>query len=218
MQVLGRYVRSGQSVLDYACGIGFLSAHLLRSFHVDVWATDEGEHAIELTQRRNGGQLRFRTATTVDTLLAQGTRFDRVVAVELVEHLDDDQLELFFDRVSRLLVPSGLLVVTTPNGEQLDRKMILCPNCNQTFHRWQHVRSVSSSTLAQLAAEHGFRLHESRETSFARRGPLGYLLRRHPCLVPARAMHRPHLVGVLARSGSGVRTRCRPHRPRRFAP
>jgi 2-polyprenyl-3-methyl-5-hydroxy-6-metoxy-1,4-benzoquinol methylase len=204
VQVLRRYVRPGQQVLDYACGIGFLSAHLVHAFRVEVWATDEDERAVELTRHRNSGHHHFRAAMTIARLLGQGGRFDRIVAIELIEHLDDAELALFFDRIHRLLTPNGLLFITTPNREHLDRKLVLCPNCNQTFHRWQHVRSVNRDTLAQLAAEHGFHLRESLETSFARRGPLGYLLRRYPGLVPARAVHRPHLVGILARGRSGI--------------
>lgn len=198
-QTLGRYIRPGHQVLDYACGIGFLSAQLARAFRVEMWATDEDAQAIERTRERTNGMRNFRSATTVGVLLENGNRFDRIVAVELIEHLDDEQLALFFDRVDRLLKPGGLLVVTTPNSERLDRKMVLCPNCNHSFHRWQHVRSIGSATLARLGAEHGFHLAEALETDFARRGPLGYLLRRHPALLPARAGARPHLVGVLER-------------------
>jgi 2-polyprenyl-3-methyl-5-hydroxy-6-metoxy-1,4-benzoquinol methylase len=198
VQSLSRHIRPDHQVLDYGCGIGFLSEHLARAFRVKVWATDEDAHAVELTRNRNGGHRNFRGAATIGVLLEQGTRFDRVVAVELVEHLDDDQLTLFFHRVDRLLKPGGFLVVTTPNSEHLDRKMVLCPNCNHSFHRWQHVRSISTTTLAQLGAEHGFHLHQALETNFALGGPLGYLLRRHPALVPSRPGPRPHLLGVLA--------------------
>jgi 2-polyprenyl-3-methyl-5-hydroxy-6-metoxy-1,4-benzoquinol methylase len=204
VQVLARYVRPGQRVLDYACGAGFLSAHLLRRFRVDVWATDESAQAIDATMARNSAHRRFHSATTVDVLLRQGLRFDRIVAVELVEHLDDDQLRLFFERVGCLLAPAGMLVVTAPNAERLDRKMVLCPNCNRTFHRWQHVRSVTPGSLARLAAQHGFHVRETLEIDFARRGPVGHLLRRYPRLTPVRALPRPHLVGALAPRRSGI--------------
>jgi 2-polyprenyl-3-methyl-5-hydroxy-6-metoxy-1,4-benzoquinol methylase len=197
VQAMRRYVKEDHCVLDYACGLGFLSLRLTRVCRAEVWATDEAAQAVELTAIRNAGHRHFRSSMTIDVLLDHGVQFDRVIAVELIEHLDDTQLSLFFHRVDRLLKPDGLLIVTTPNNEHLDRKMVLCPNCNHIFHRWQHVRSVSSGTLARLSREHGFRPRSVVETSFSQRGLVGYVLRRHPTLIPSFIAPRPHLFGVL---------------------
>jgi hypothetical protein len=53
------------------------------------------------------------------------------------------------------LKPGGLLVVTTPNNEDLDLGLSYSPETNTLFHRWQHVRSFRPETLAALWAAHG---------------------------------------------------------------
>lgn len=199
LQVLRRYLEPGQRVLDYGCGMGFLVAHLMRELKVNVWATDSNEYSVELTQERNEPHELFGGAVLTHQLPGLRVRFDRVVAVEVLEHLDGGRTATFFRRIVGVLKPDGLLLVTTPNRERLDRNQILCPNCNQMFHRWQHVRSVDRQTLIRLGEEFGFRLLDSIETDFARGGVSGYLSRRHPWADRNRRMARPHLVGVYAR-------------------
>lgn len=200
-QLLRQYVRRDHRVLDYGCGLGFLSELLTRNFRVDVWATDEDLKSVQLTHERNRASRNFRSADTVDVIMSSGLRFDRVIAVELIEHLDDPQLETFYSRASRLLSPNGLLVITTPNEERLDDKQVLCPYCNHSFHRWQHLRSVNKRDLARFGIGHDLRLRTTLETDFSRRGLPGYLLRRLQLPVGRDRTIRPHLVGVYEKAG-----------------
>ena len=82
--------------------------------------------------------------------------FDTVFMIEVIEHILDEQLASSLDLIRRLLAPGGKLVVTTPNSENLDREMCVCPADGTVFHRWQHVRSFSAESLTTLLAEHGF--------------------------------------------------------------
>lgn len=199
IQLLRRYLMRGDRVLDYGCGLGFLSTLLVSKLKVIVWATDSHEYSVSATNERNQSYDLFGGAVTLRQLPQLDISFDCVIAIEVLEHLDEVQTTEFFRRAGKSLVPGGLLLVTTPNREKLDRKQILCPNCNHIFHRWQHVRSVDPRLLFQLGEQFGFTLRESIETDFSRRGLAGYLSRRHGWTGSRHAIRRPHLVGVYVR-------------------
>lgn len=82
--------------------------------------------------------------------------FDAVFMIEVIEHILDDEIASTLELVRRFLNPAGRLVVTTPNSENLDHAMCVCPTDGSVFHRWQHVRSFSAESLTTLLAEHGF--------------------------------------------------------------
>lgn len=82
--------------------------------------------------------------------------FDVVVMAEVIEHILDEQLDATLSRIAQLTKPAGVLIVTTPNNEDLELGMAYCPASNVLFHRWQHVRSFTAATLAELLARYGF--------------------------------------------------------------
>lgn len=143
------------TVLDYGCGPGHLLPHLLDAgFAVqgaDITRDTIGS-AVSLDGRKN-----FLGFSTIDDLLAEGRKFDAIFLIEVVEHLDDHWLAKTLDQVHALLKKGGSLIVTTPNEENLEDNMVYCPVSNLIFHRWQHMRSWSETTLAAALARHGFR-------------------------------------------------------------
>lgn len=150
-----RLLPDGATVLDYGCGPGHLVPHLLDAgFAVqgaDI-AHDTMGSAVSLSGRKN-----FLGFVTIDELLTQGAKFDAIFLIEVVEHLDDHWLAKSLDQVHALLKKGGILIVTTPNEENLDDNMVYCPVSNTIFHRWQHVRSWSASSLSAALVAHGFR-------------------------------------------------------------
>ena len=75
-----------------------------------------------------------------DTGLAPAS-FDCVVAVEVLEHVDDDAT--FVRNVARVLRPGGTFVMTTPNGDAVPIP-----------HNADHRRHYPRRALAALLAEH----------------------------------------------------------------
>jgi SAM-dependent methyltransferase len=83
--------------------------------------------------------------------------FDVVTMTEVLEHVLDEQMDGCLKRLASLVKPGGLLVVTTPNNEDLELNMAYCPVSNVLYHRWQHQRSFTPDTLRDLLAGYGFR-------------------------------------------------------------
>jgi SAM-dependent methyltransferase len=85
-----------------------------------------------------------------------GECFDMVIMAEVIEHILDEDFEPTLSRLARLVRPAGVLVVTTPNNEDLELAMAYCPVSNLLFHRWQHVRSFTAESLATALSLAGF--------------------------------------------------------------
>ncbi len=82
--------------------------------------------------------------------------FDLVIMAEVIEHILDEQLDHTLRTIAKLTQPGGLLIITTPNNEDLDLGMAYCPVSNTLFHRWQHVRSFTAESLSALFFQYGF--------------------------------------------------------------
>ena len=195
---LAPVLRGGDgTVLDYGCGLGFLPRHLAAQ-GCRVWATDFSPESVEITNQRNQGVPGFQGATVVTEIGRRGQRFSRIVSVEVIEHLDERHIGPFFDAIRDLLAPDGMLVITTPNEENLGAVEIYCPCCDHVFHRYQHVRTFSAATLAATLAANGFVPVRTYATDFSRR-PWWHPKQIARDLVAfglRRSRSRPHLVCI----------------------
>jgi 2-polyprenyl-3-methyl-5-hydroxy-6-metoxy-1,4-benzoquinol methylase len=92
--------------------------------------------------------------------------FDVIIMSEVIEHVLDEELDLTLNRLAELTKPGGTVIVTTPNNENLELNMAYCPASNMLFHKWQHVRSFTTDTLASLLGRYGFREVASHRIGF----------------------------------------------------
>jgi 2-polyprenyl-3-methyl-5-hydroxy-6-metoxy-1,4-benzoquinol methylase len=82
--------------------------------------------------------------------------FDVVIMAEVIEHVLDEDLDQTLSLLRSLTKKDGLLILTTPNNEDLDLSMCYCPLSNSLFHRWQHVRSFTRDSLLNLLGRFNF--------------------------------------------------------------
>lgn len=120
----------GERILDLGSAGGAVT-HFLATFGSDVVGVDAEAHAVE-TARRLFPELRFETAD-VRQLPFRDASFDKAVAADLVEHLEDEPFAEMLAEVRRVLVPRGTLSIYTPNVrhpiERLkERDLILARN------------------------------------------------------------------------------------------
>ncbi len=108
------FALDGLSVLDVGCGAGLLSEPMAR-LGSDVTGLDPAASAIEAARRHaeaGGLAIRYRT-DTVETVAAEGGRFDLVLALEVVEHVPD--VDRFLRGCAAALRPGGLMILSTIN-------------------------------------------------------------------------------------------------------
>lgn len=148
-------------VLDFGCGPGFFLEHLSRhsaTRKAELYGVDFSLRSVEEARQRLAGCAQVRDIGYVSTLPTDWPDgfFDLVTSLEVVEHLDDAKLNGALGEAARLLRPGGLLVVTTPNAEDLDLNTTACPCCKAVFHRWQHLRTWTADSLGRAVTGHGF--------------------------------------------------------------
>ncbi len=136
------------SLLDIGCAAGyFMKAaqdHGWRVAGIELSAAMR-HRAAELT-----GQRVFES---IDQAVASGERFECVTMFEVIEHLSDPLGTM--REVAKLLVPNGLLALSTPNCE--------CPGAeaglpiNVWFDPPEHISYFSIKTLPECLGRAGFR-------------------------------------------------------------
>ncbi|MEY4966991.1 MAG: bifunctional 2-polyprenyl-6-hydroxyphenol methylase/3-demethylubiquinol 3-O-methyltransferase UbiG [Pseudomonadota bacterium] len=115
----GRDARSlrpleGLSLLDIGCGGGLLSEPMTR-LGFAVTGADASEKNIGTARAhaaQSGLEISYR-ATTAEVLAAEGTSFDVVLNMEVVEHVAD--VSAYLGACTELVKPGGITVVATMN-------------------------------------------------------------------------------------------------------
>jgi SAM-dependent methyltransferase len=190
-------------VLDFGCGPGFIWDHLQDLGAAwQYTALDFSPRSVAALRERAAGHARFRTAihaTELPTELATSA-FDAVLLLEVVEHLKDAYLDATLREAARVLKAGGVLVISTPNEENLALSRHFCPSCGAIYHPWQHVRSWSLASLEHCLSAYGFTLVRHRATDLeAREGTLASRLHAAKGVVKgALGLGRPypHLLTV----------------------
>src|SRR5476649_898803 len=101
-------------MLDIGCGAGILSEPLAR-LGAQMVGADPAEENIAVAQAHaleSGVDIDYR-ATTAEDLAAAGERFDVVLAMEVVEHVND--VKEFVSTCASMVKPGGLMIAATLN-------------------------------------------------------------------------------------------------------
>lgn len=152
-------------VLDYGAGPGFLIKHLLEN-KMKVFALEFSSDSLKSIISKYQNIEGFMGAYSPSEIELKNIKFDNIILIEVIEHLNDEYLANVLKEIGTLLKPGGKLFITTPNDEDLANNMVCCPETNQLFHRWQHVRSWDSDSLSGFVTESGFKVHKLATTDF----------------------------------------------------
>lgn len=143
-KIAERFLRAGWT-LDAACGTGY-GSHLLLNNSARVVGLDRDEGALSHARKRFGGSLlNFRQADFVKCLPLHTEQVDAAVSIETIEHLTGDSAAFFLSELKRVLVPGGLLLLSTPafNAER---------GLTSTFH----VKEYTPNEIIALVTAIGF--------------------------------------------------------------
>ncbi len=150
-QVMARYafadrLLTGKArVLDIGSGKG-LGCHSLSLLpYRDVLGLDADPESVEFAEGRYGHKrLRFEHAVA-PALPHPDARYDGIVCLEVIEHVDDDH-ELL-RQIHTRLADGGVFVLSTPN------RLITSPGLDRPKNPY-HVREYDPEQLAALLGEH----------------------------------------------------------------
>lgn len=105
--------QQGDKILDLGCGTGYY-LFLLSSLPVrlNLIGLDNDDRAVNEAKNFLSKKIKFIISDCHKLPFKDGT-FDKVVASEVLEHLDDDLNAL--KEIRRILKPNGILVISTPS-------------------------------------------------------------------------------------------------------
>ena len=112
-----RHLGRPRRVLDVGCGPGTFIGNYLEG--IDALGIDLSSSQIAYASDVYGTPAHRFSTQPVGNLASAGERFDAVTIIELIEHLPADDAVRLLGDIRGLLVPDGLLVVTTPNYASL---------------------------------------------------------------------------------------------------
>ena len=145
----------GQRVLDLGCAAGAVS-HFLSTLGCETVGVDAEPLAVDKA-RELFPDLHFQLAN-VARLPFDEASFDKSVAADLVEHLDDETFRAMLRETRRVLRPGGTLSIYTPNPkhpiERLkSRNLILAENPT-------HIGLRDEETLVRMLREAGYEVDQ----------------------------------------------------------
>jgi SAM-dependent methyltransferase len=135
---------AGLDVLEAGCGEGY-GADLIAGVARRVTALDYDEATVAHVRARYR-RVQVRHANLTDLPLADGS-VDVVVNFQVIEHLWDQAR--FVSECARVLRPSGLLMVSTPN------RITFSPGRDTPINPF-HTRELNADELTQLLVDAGF--------------------------------------------------------------
>lgn len=161
IELMRDYLRPDMTVLDYGGGSGHLMQALIANGQkVAIYEPSDA--------RANVVEERF--SSWPSFIGAVGPRdegsFDCIVCMEVIEHILDADYADFLQNLNKRLNDDGLLILTTPYNEKLDYSTVYCPECDSSFHRWQHVRTFDASLLRATLRIAGFDAEETALVGF----------------------------------------------------
>ncbi len=149
---------SNLKVLDIATGTGALAQRLMDAFpswKVDV--NDFEKQALIRANKKFSLDLNDEFCKKIT-----GTKYDIIVAVEILEHLENPWH--FLRNLRKLLKPNGLLVISTPNGDSyLDRIFYITQGHSLYFgeagyeNSVGHITEVPDWLFRKVAVSAGFK-------------------------------------------------------------
>ena len=110
----------GDRVLDLGCAAGAIT-HYLSTFDAEPVGIDFEPLAIERARELFPG-LRFEVADATQLPFADAS-FDKAVAADFVEHIEDETFVAMCAELRRVLVPGGLFAIYAPNPRHLIERM-----------------------------------------------------------------------------------------------
>lgn len=148
--LLDKLAPGGRS-LDIGCNTGFAAAAASR-YGYEAYGIDLGKESIEIAKDLFA-DCHFELATAQD-LAVRGERFELVTCSEVIEHLTE--LDSFASALQSLVVPGGLLYLTTPDvGHRLVPRDKLSWNELSPPH---HLIYFGKPQMRRLLEGNGFRV------------------------------------------------------------
>jgi 2-polyprenyl-3-methyl-5-hydroxy-6-metoxy-1,4-benzoquinol methylase len=157
LKLLGRYTENKTELLDIGCGTGyFLSVCKRDGWFVEGVEVDSGARSIAET--RIGRPV----YSSIDEAIASGKQFGVITLWHVFEHLHD--VNGSFEKLLRLLKPSGLLIIALPNPASPDA--VYYREYWAAYDVPRHLSHFSPASIEKLVEKHSGWIHAIEPMKF----------------------------------------------------
>ena len=108
-------IGAGDTILDAGCGSGVFCDFIPSHLNITLVAVDSNENALDFAQKKyNRKNVMFKRAL-IDELDFPDNSFDKIVFLEVIEHITGDQADKVLAKFNNIIKPNGKLIISTPN-------------------------------------------------------------------------------------------------------
>ncbi len=112
----------GARMLDFGCGCGRVTRHLVSLVAAKVHGCDPDTEAVRWCARHLGG-AHFATQPAAPPLAYADRSFDAICAISIFTHLPENDQHVWLAELYRVLAPAGVLILTT-HGERYRGRLV----------------------------------------------------------------------------------------------
>ncbi len=127
------------SIIDIGCGNGIITNELGKKF--TVLGVDRSANALTHVKTE---KLQASSAS----IPLPDVSYDMVLSSEMIEHLDEETLRKTVNEIKRL--SKKYVFITVPNGENLNKFQLHCPECGKNYNHSYHLHSFTLEKLKDL--------------------------------------------------------------------
>jgi 2-polyprenyl-3-methyl-5-hydroxy-6-metoxy-1,4-benzoquinol methylase len=135
------------SLLDLGCGYGSFLYYLAKEGYTNAAGVDRSTEQVAAARRL--GLANVRQAEAQEALAGCYRAFDCITAIDLLEHLEKEEILGLLDAIWQALRPGGRLILRVPNAEGPLGTRIL-------YSDFTHTLAFTPSSLRQVLKEAGF--------------------------------------------------------------
>ena len=132
-------------VLDLGCGAGYESMRL-KSLGAEVVGVDYSEEPIRIAREKNP-DIRFEIMDFRQLIPALG-RFDGIIAVASLIHINDEELAQVFGNMKKVLSDDGYILIILVDGKGLSEERSFIEKSGKKYRRNFYLHTKESLTAA----------------------------------------------------------------------
>lgn len=165
-------IEKNKKIIDIGCGFGHI-LYILKLLGFDsLTGLDGNLNFSGLKERFNERRIEFiKHELSMPSMPIGDNKFDAALFTEVLEHFNFYP-QKFFCEINRILKPSGLLIITTPNLTRLNNRIKLLVgksinyNIEHNFDKGAHFREYTVKEMRYLLNQAGFRDIEFKFINF----------------------------------------------------
>lgn len=147
LKKIWKFLKKWSKILEIWFWDWYLLNKLSLNWYDVIWQ-DLSEKNIEITKKQwSNDKISFVLWDDSWKFTFEDNSIDWFIASEVLEHMNNEQLNICVSEIYRFLKKWWYAFLTFPARENLKLNECMCPNCSETFHKWWHKQSWTDEKI-----------------------------------------------------------------------